>query len=227
MAGLRLKAVRKQRRWTQQDVARRMGVSQTLVSFWESGARTPTRGHLAQLRELGMEVDPTMLPLRPHSDAAGVDYAQELANLGYPGFAHRQNGPPSWNPAQLLLLALGESALDRRVAEALPWLVLRYSEMDWAWVCREAKLHDWQNRLGFTLLLARRLAAGQNSVELVRRLSGREQELLRSRLAREDTYCNDGMTESERRWLRQQRSEEAAAWNLLSDLRAEHLTHAA
>ena len=49
----------------------------------------------------------------------------------------------------------------------------------------------------------------------------------KSLLAKEDTYCNDQMTESERRWLREHRSPEAAAWRLLSDLRAEHLTHVA
>jgi hypothetical protein len=155
-----------------------------------------------------------------------VDYARELANLGYPGLAHYKTGSPKWNPARLLVLALAEDQLDRRLAEALPWLVFRFPDMDWEWVCREAKLRDLQNRLGFTLSLAQALAARWQSPEAAQRLAQVAQELRRSRLAREDSYCNEHMTESERRWLRRRRPQSAAAWNLLSDLRPEHLTHA-
>jgi hypothetical protein len=75
------------------------------------------------------------------------------------------------------------------------------------------------------LALAQELAAQQQRPEVVDRLSWLGQELHRSLLAKEDTYCNERMTESERGWLREQRSEQAATWNVLSDLRPEHLTH--
>ena len=227
MASVTLRAVREEHGWTQQELARRMGVSQTIISLWEHGTRALPRRRLAQLQNLGVELDPTAPSMRNALVAAGVDFAQELANLGYPGLAHYQNGEPSWNPAQLLMLALAQNQLDRRLAEALPWLVFRYYQMDWQWVCREAKLQDLQNRLGFTLLLAKELAAQKQHLEVVHRLSVVEQELRRSLLVKEDTYCNDRMTESERRWLRKQRPPEAAVWNLLSDLQPEHLTHVA
>ena len=226
MGRLDFKALRDQMGWTQQEAGRNLGVSQTLVSLWEHGTRTPTREHMTRLCKFGFELDPTGLPLRENVSSSPVDFAQELANLGYPGFAHYESGAPNWNPAQLLVLALDKSALDRRVAEALPWLVLRYWEMDWDWVLREAKLRDLQNRLGFTLLLAKELAVQKQRSEAARRLSTVEQELRRSQLVREDTYCNDQMTEVERKWLRQQRSREAASWNLLSDLGPQHLAHA-
>jgi hypothetical protein len=35
------------------------------------------------------------------------------------------------------------------------------------------------------------------------------------------------MTDAERRWLRQQRPPQAEHWNLLTDLRPEHLPYAA
>lgn len=108
---------------------------------------------------------------------AKVDYAQELSNLGYPGFAHFQSSEPNWNPAQLLVKALSEHDLDRRVVEALPWLVLRYSEMDWDWVRREAKLLDLQNRLGFTLALAKQLAIQKQRFDVACRL-GQQAEAL-------------------------------------------------
>jgi transcriptional regulator with XRE-family HTH domain len=222
---MNFKAVRKERGWTQQNAARQLGVSQTLVSFWERGTRSPSRRCLDKLCYLGVKLDPVTLPMRADSDSAAVDFAQELANLGYPGFAHYQNGAPKWNPAQLLVLALAENALDRRVAEALPWLVLRYSEMNWEWVRREAKLRDLQNRLGFTLLLGQELAVRKEGSEVAHQLATLEQDLRRSLLAKEDTYCNDRITRSERNWLRQHRSQEAAVWNLLSDLRPEHLAH--
>ena len=227
MASVSLRAVRKTRGWTQQEMADRLGVSQTLVSLWEEGARNLPPRRLAQLRELGFELEPTALPMREVLESAGVDLAQELANLGYPGLAHHRSGDASWNPAQILVLVLAQNQLDRRVAEALPWLVFHYWDLNWDWVVRESKLRDLQNRLGFTLSLAQELAAQQQRPEVVDRLSWLGQELHRSLLAKEDTYCNERMTESERGWLREQRSEQAATWNVLSDLRPEHLTHVA
>ena len=166
MSNTNLRNVRKQRGWNQQETARRLGVSQTLVSFWERGARKVPFRRLTQLRQLGMELNPLELPMRNMVSPREVDYAQELSNLGYPGFAHFQGGEPNWNPAELLVHALSEKNLDRRVAEALPWLVLRYSEMDWGWVHREAKLRNLQNRLGFTIVLAKKLAVQKQELEV-------------------------------------------------------------
>ena len=130
-----------------------------------------------------------------------------------------------WNPAELLVQALSEKNLDRRVAEALPWLVLRYSEMDWVWVQRDAKLRNLQNRLGFTLVLAKKLAVQKQEGEVAARLEEQEEALRDSLLAKEDTYCNEGMTQAERKWLQTRRSSEASTWNVLSDLQPAFLTH--
>jgi len=50
--------------------------------------------------------------------------------------------------------------------------------------------------------------------------------LERARLAREDTFCHDSMTQAERAWLREHRSPAAAHWNLLTDMKGEHLAYA-
>jgi hypothetical protein len=50
--------------------------------------------------------------------------------------------------------------------------------------------------------------------------------LERARLAREDTSCHDSMTQVERTWLREHRSPAAAYWNLLTDIKGEHLAYA-
>ena len=51
-----------------------------------------------------------------------------------------------------------------------------------------------------------------------------EQTLESSRLQKEDAFAGDGLTESERRWLRDNRSAEAAYWNLLTSMGADTLT---
>jgi hypothetical protein len=150
----------------------------------------------------------------------------ELAGLGYAGFAHLR-ARARRNPAEVLLKALNEPDLDARVAEGLPWLVLRYAEMDWDWLVRNAKLSDRQNRLGFTTTLAFQLASKAGEPHRSRKLKEYAEVLDRSRLVREDTFCHDSLTEAERKWLRANRSTEAAHWNLLTDMKAENLPHAA
>jgi hypothetical protein len=103
--------------------------------------------------------------------------------------------------------------------------VLRYSEMDWDWVRREAKLLDLQNRLGFTVALAKKLAVQKQRFDVAYRLGQQAEALGGSLLAKEDTYCYDSMTESERKWLQTRRSSEATTWHVLSDLEPAYLTH--
>jgi hypothetical protein len=103
--------------------------------------------------------------------------------------------------------------------------VLRYSEMDWDWVRREAKLLDLQNRLGFTVALAKKLAVQKQRFDVAYRLGQQAEALGGSLLAKEDTYCYDSMTESERKWLQTRRSSEATTWHVLFDLEPAYLTH--
>jgi hypothetical protein len=46
-----------------------------------------------------------------------------------------------------------------------------------------------------------------------------------SLLAREDTLCNETMTNAERKWLAAQRPAAAEDWNLLTDLSPHHLNY--
>lgn len=152
--------------------------------------------------------------------------ADRVSYLRYLGFEHLSKGKPAWNPAQLLVLALSQQTLDARVAEALPWLALYYPELNWNWVRREAKLRDLQNRLGFTLSVAGKLAMEKKLPETAALLEVQENVLRGSLLAKEDTYCNEGMTRAERAWLQTNRSPEAVAWHVLSDMETKYLTHA-
>jgi hypothetical protein len=125
-----------------------------------------------------------------------------------------------------LLEALNQSNLDARVAEGLPWLALTYVDMDWNWLVRNAKLRDRQNRLGFAVALASEVAEGEKDSERARALRPYLDVLESARLAREDTFCHDSMTQAERGWLREHRSRAAAHWNLLTDLKKEQLVYA-
>ena len=234
MKGQELKEARLQKGWTQQQAAERLGVTQAYLSMLEHGVRALPHG-LARKAAQTLQAPPTTLPLRTETFAALLSSADrarvserlraELAALGYPGFAHVR-GSAQHNPAEVLLSALNASELDSRVVEGLPWLVLRYADMDWDWLVPNAKLLDRQNRLGFVTALASPLAVKSNDPKRFQRLQEYAGILDRSRLAREDTLCHDSLTEAERNWLRRNRPAEAEHWNLLTDMKAENLPHA-
>ena len=150
-----LRSARQTAGLTQQQAADRLGVSQAYLALLEGGRRPVTA-------QLGLKIvklyglGPTALPL----EAASVDswnsssLAAALARLGYPGF-RQLRGVGTKNPALVLLAAVAARDVEVRVVEALPWLLVKYSDLDWEWLIREAKLRDVQNRLGFVVMLAR------------------------------------------------------------------------
>jgi hypothetical protein len=96
---------------------------------------------------------------------------------------------------------------------------LRYPEMRFDWLVRQARVNNLQNRFGFVVTLGR-LAVGRDNLQQL------EQTLADSKLAREDSFCKE-LSEPERRWLRENSSDEAKQWNLLSDLRPDMVRYAA
>jgi len=143
--------------------------------------------------------------------------ASDLAALGYPGLSYLKSRRRR-NPAEVMLSALRADDLDSRLVEALPWVLLQHPDLNWEWLVRAAKINDLQNKLGFVTNVARRLAEKLGKHETVSLLREQESVLERSRLVREETFCHDSLTQSERRWLQSNRSDEAKHWNLLTDL---------
>jgi transcriptional regulator with XRE-family HTH domain len=228
-----LREARLRKDWTQQQAAEKLGVTQAYLSMLERGRR-PLPYSLARKAVGVLHAPPTTLPLRDASLFMRPDsemLRSELATLGYPGFAHlggdARRGKARRNPAEVLLNALNASDVDTRVVEGLPWLALTYADMDWDWVLQSAKLRDRQNRLGFVVTLAYQLASESADPARSRKLKEYAGVLDRSRLVKEDTLCHDSMTEAERKWLRVNRPPEAKHWNLLTDMKAENLPHAA
>jgi transcriptional regulator with XRE-family HTH domain len=224
MTGEDLRNARQQRGWTQVQAARKLGMTQAYLSMLENGRRGFSDSVLRRTLQK-LEVSPTALPLPvdpPALPSPSDALRNELGALGYPGFSYLRRKPHR-NPAEVLFTALNEPDLDMRVVEGLPWLAFAYVDMDWEWLVRNAKLHDRQNRLGFAVTLAQEFAARAADTERATKLQAHLPTLEYSLLAREDTFCHDSLTETERKWLRQNRPPAAQRWNLLTDLTVEHL----
>ena len=223
-----LKAGRLRARLTQKQAAERLGVSQPYLSQLEKGER-PVTPELALSATALYRLRATALPL-PETlteEPKGGDalLARQLSGLGYPGFAHLR--PRKANPAAVVLAALLRKDLETRLAEALPWVLLTYADLDWSWLIRHTKLQDMQNRLGFLVGVAKGLTAdGAERRPAFDRLFAAEQQLERARLVRQDTLCRDSMPDAERHWLEANRSSLARHWNLLTGLTADQLSYA-
>jgi transcriptional regulator with XRE-family HTH domain len=217
---------RMNRGWSQNEAARRLGVSQPYVVMLEKGKRplTPALTRKAMsvyhLSPAALPVSETFVP-EPTEAQRLTEY---MALLGYPGYAYLRPHVAKRNPGEVLLTALSQNNLESRLVEALPWLLLRYWEMDFAWVVEYAKKFDLQNRLGFVVSLARKVSAANPQNEpRTRALAELESTLDRSRLAREDDFLRPARNPVEREWLMQNRTDDARHWNLVTDLWPEHL----
>ena len=231
MSAQELKAARTTKGLTQTAAAARLGVSQAYVAMLENGTRRLTRRLAPRVMKV-YGLPPTTLPPSGSVTARPeAELASDLAALGYPGLAHlRPTRRNVKNPTEVLLAALANDDLESRLVEALPWLMLNYASFDRAWLVREAKLRDLQNRVGYVAALARRLAERAGATEkaqaLAQALKELETDLQRSVLAQEDTLCKATASEAERRWLRRNQSDEAKRWNVLTDWTADVLRYA-
>jgi len=213
---------------TQAAAAGLLGVAQPYLSQIEAGLRVASRRLATKAAKL-YGLSPSALPL-PEPLVARLCPADELqrklASLGYPGFEHVRSRVMA-NPAEVVLSALVNRDLDTRLVEALPWVLSAYSDLNWEWLRDRAKLHNAQNRLGYMVHLAKHTAGSPPKRHgAVTVLSQWEEDLEEARLAREGTLCRDSMPERERAWLRVNRPESAAHWNLLTGLTANQLPYA-
>jgi transcriptional regulator with XRE-family HTH domain len=211
--------------WNQTEAAAKLGVSQAHLNRLELGKRQLTQELVrgaTSVYGLSLEVLPTSEAFVPQR----VDdqrLTEMLAQLEYPGFLYLVTRIQKKNPSEFLLTALAQQSLDPRVATALPWVALKFAKSD-SWLVENARKFNLQNRLGFVVATAKRVANKGNHSRLTE-LSQLEQALDESRLAKEDFLPRPPRTESERDWLRTNRSEDAAHWNLLTRMRPEHLQY--
>jgi transcriptional regulator with XRE-family HTH domain len=218
VTGVEVSDARKNREWTQAELAERLGVSQGYVSLLERSRRNVPRRLASKLASI-LGLPASVLPLRSDSTPLDADTAaRALGALGYAGFRHLGRGR-KLNPAELVVRVLRARDVEARVVEALPWILAKYPDLDWRWLLREAKANDLQNRLGFLITLARQSSENRGDSAAAETLGERERELEHSRLLREDAF-RASMTGAEQRWLREHRTAEAVHWNVLTNLTA-------
>lgn len=223
MNGRDVTDARKARGLRQEDLAVKLGVSQGYVSLLERNQRAVTPGLAAKLVSV-LNMAPTVLPVRDAKALKSDQVAKALGTLGYEPFGYLARGR-RLNPAEVLVAVLRTDDVDTRVVEALPWLLVRYSDLNWEWVVRSVKQDDGQNRLGFVLSLGKGLAESLGDSKAVVSLGEWEQRLEKSRLQEDDSFSRHTLTKAEVNWLRVHRSVEAKRWNLLSTLSVESMQH--
>jgi transcriptional regulator with XRE-family HTH domain len=214
---------------TQAQLAKKLGKSQGYVSLVERGLRSPSMSLAERLAKV-LDLPPTARPLRVgkrHLGRFGTNRAaKSLAALGYSGFAYMGESRAPTNPTTVLLKTLASKRVDARLVEAMPWLLLRFSDFDRQQTVELAYRHGLQNRLGFVVALAKSVA--ERHAEYAHRLPELNK-LLSSleplRLAREDDLGQPLRSERLREWIRDNRSEAAIHWNVLTDLGTEHLSY--
>lgn len=215
------------RGWSQNRVARILGVSQPYVVMLEKGKR-PLTDKLVRKFVSASHSSAAFLPTPKVVDPQHLDaqtMAENLAQLGYPGYAYLRSRRVKKNPSEVLLTGLAQNNLEARLVEALPWLVLRYWDMDFNWLVVEAKKRDLQNRFGFLVNLARRMSERTYNAARTNKLMEFEDVLNKSRLVREDYFLRPARNDVERDWMLQNRTNDAQHWNLVTDLRPEHLAY--
>jgi transcriptional regulator with XRE-family HTH domain len=209
---------------TQVEAAARFGVSQTLLSLMEKGERSVTSA-VAELAVKHLQATPAELPVSFETRHSDDQLAAYLGALGYPGYGYLQS--QLRNPAEVLFDALDRPNLDARLVEALPWVPLRYPNVDWSRLTVEAKVRNRQNRLGFVVALAAKVAKKQGKHDVAKHLSKVVNALEEARLAKTDTLCQESWPPSQRKFAHNQRSALAAHWKLDTRLTEENLAHLA
>jgi transcriptional regulator with XRE-family HTH domain len=222
MNGQTLRQARTDVGMSQVEAAAQLGVSQTLLSLMEKGERSVTPA-VAQRAVTHLHATPELLPVSTKTRHSDDQLAADLGALGYPGYGYLRSQPR--NPAEVFFDALDRPDLDARLVEALPWLPLRYSNMDWNWLTTQAKVHNRQNRLGFVVALSAKVAKKHTKRDVVKRLSQVVKTLEEGRLAKTDTLCQESWPPSQRKFAHNQRSVLAAHWKLDTRLTEENLAY--
>ena len=222
MTGHALRQARNNAGMSQVEAAARFGVSQTLLSLMENGERSVTPA-VAKLAVKHLRVAPEQLPVSFQTRHSDDQLAADFGTLGYPGYSYLHSQPR--NPAEVLFDALDRPDLDARLVEALPWLPLRFPNMDWDRLTLEAKVRNRQNRLGFVVALAAKLAKKDAKPDVAKRLNEVVKTLEEARLAKTDTLCRESWPPSQRRFAHRQRSALAAHWKLDTRLTEENLAY--
>lgn len=224
-----LKKARVRAGLTQAQLARQLGTTQAYVSLLERGFRRPSMS-LARRAVTVLNLPLTDLPLPTNqgnvSGNLGDWATHGLARLGYPGYSYLDPAKVLASPSEVLLRVLTAECPAPRLLEAMPWLLLHYHGFENNLV-KAAWEQSVQNRLGFVVSLAKSVAQqNPNYSNRVQELERLEADLEYYRLAREDDLGETPKSERARSWARNQRTQMAVHWNVLTRLSPQHLSYA-
>lgn len=226
MNGEELLKARLKRDWEQSEAAARLKVSQPYLSLLEAGKR-PVTESIARRAFRVFDLLPTALPFKKSLQTSFPTnenfLSVQLAAFGYPKFSHLKRNTRKENPALILITALEKDDLGSREAEALPWLIHNFSEMNWSEIIDSVKIIDGQNRLGFLISLTHENSLLNNEGEKTGLFENLLSKLEKSRLYEEDSFRRRLMTETEKAWLEENRTAQARFWRMLTNLSYEHL----
>jgi transcriptional regulator with XRE-family HTH domain len=222
MSGEALHQARQKAGLSQVEAAGKLGVSQTLLSMMEKGKRSVSYAVAVRAVQV-LHVSPEQLPVFEEKRHNDQQLAADLGALGYPGYSYLRSDPR--NPGEVLLDALDRDNLDARVVEALPWVPLRYPNMNWNWLTSQAKLRNRQNRLGYVVNLAARVALKNDQRPVARCLYKNVVGLKEARLVKNDTLCQSSWRPSQRKHAHERRSKLAKFGNLDTRLTEKDLAH--
>jgi transcriptional regulator with XRE-family HTH domain len=127
MKSQKLKQVRQHKGWTQEEAASHLGVTQAYLNLLENGKRRLTPRVVRRAVSV-YGLSPEVLPVGDDfvpTQTSDEQLVEWLVRLEYPGFAYLKTHTARKNPYEVLLTALGQTRLDGRVAEALPWVVMK------------------------------------------------------------------------------------------------------
>jgi hypothetical protein len=84
----------------------------------------------------------------PHhlSNRALQNLPRLLGSLGYPAFAYLAAHRTVANPAAVVLASLRATKTAGRVTEALPWVLVRFPDLDWEWLLAALESADDASR---------------------------------------------------------------------------------
>lgn len=225
MRGTEFRAWRKKAGKTQADVAKAVGVKQPFVCAVENGLRPVTPALKNWLYSVCPEALRLELPSASRTPPSSERMKGLLGHLGYPGFRYLASGPAKVDPLEFVLDALITEDQDQRVTDALPWVLVHRTDLDYRRLTDEARLLNAQNRLGFLLEVTVEAARKLHSDETAARLEPWLVRLREARLFKEDTLCKSSLTQVERRRLRRSRSKAARFWRLFTDVNAREVAH--
>jgi transcriptional regulator with XRE-family HTH domain len=226
MNSSQLLQARQNKHWEQIETAEKLGVSQSYLSLLESGKREITKKISHRAIKI-FRLSACALPIEKNLDETIVgkndELTKDLGTLGYPKFAFLKSNVNK-NPLEVLFLSLKTENLESRLVEALPWLVFTFSDLDWETLFKLVKINDLQNKLGFVISLARKSAERLKDRSKMEFLCKKELELSNSRLFQEAVFSQN-LTETEKKWLKNNRSKDAKFWRVLSDLEIKHFDY--